>query len=70
MNKTAPTLDEAVAARDKALRDFADLCSMARIVPLPLNRFVDNRIEYIRASEAVWDGLFRNIADTGVKVIR
>ena len=70
MNKTAPTLDEATAARDKALRDFADLCSTARIVPLSLGRFVDNRIEYIRASEAVWDGLFRNIADTGVKVIR
>jgi len=31
---------------------------------------VENRIEYTRASEAVWEGLFRNIADTGVQVIR
>lgn len=70
MNKTAPTLDEAIAAQDKALWDFTDLCSMGRITPVPLGRFDDNRIEYIRASEAVWDSLFRNIAGTGVEVIR
>jgi len=70
MNKPILTLDEANAAQSKALSDFAALCVQARIVPVPLSKFVENRIEYTRASEAVWEGLFRNIADTGVQVIR
>jgi hypothetical protein len=67
---TAPTLDEASAAQTKALNDFVALCDMGRIVPLPLSKFVENRIAYTRACEALWDAHFRNIADTGVQVYR
>ena len=70
MNKPILTLDEANAAQVNALSDFTALCHSARIVPVPLSKFTQNRIEYTRACEAVWDGMFRNIAGTGVQVYR
>jgi len=70
MNKPRLTLDEASAAQSTALHDFLELCRMGRISPIPLSKFVQNRIEYTRACEAVWEAYFIAQADTGLQVLR
>lgn len=66
------TYNEALAAKKAAEERFLEICQLGRELPqgVDLNSFVENRIAYMKASEAIWDSWFHMIADTGVKVRR
>lgn len=65
-------LDEAIIVKKAAEDKFAEICQIGRENPngVHLNEFVKNRIAYMNACEAIWEGMFKNIVDTGVKIRR
>jgi hypothetical protein len=63
-------LDEAIAAKKAAEDKFVEICRRGRDNPegVHIREFARNFSEYQTACEAIWEGMFKNIADTGVKI--
>lgn len=63
-------MTEKMVARDKVEYEFAAICREGRLSPVPMDAFVQNRIKYMAACEAVYETLWLSVADTGVQILR
>lgn len=63
-------LDEAILAKKAAEDKFVEICQRGRDNPdgVHILEFARNMTEYQKASEAIWEAMFKNVADTGVKI--
>lgn len=70
MPEKMTNIDEAILAKKAAEDKFAEICQRGRDNPdgVHILEFTKNMIEYEEACEAIWEGMFKNIADTGVKI--
>lgn len=62
------SFDDAITKRAEVVKDFHQLMQKGRTVGITIDELVANRIAYLKTAEEVWEAMFKDIADTGVKV--
>ena len=62
------TYEEALARRRQVQQDFNALMDKGRKVGITTDELAENLKAYRLACDAVWEAMFANIVDTGVKV--